>query len=133
LFPKGLNLCYIASALHERVEQAAIAAGVKTAPWLRHMVRQITITDVPASWREETSGERSHDSRDYDTRFMLRLDEPSQTKLQHRIKQFGASNPDLIRQLITPATPEDFPPSWHMRAAERHAPQPRPSRTSNRP
>jgi hypothetical protein len=40
---------YVASALHERVEKAATAAGVKIAPWLRHMVRQITITDFPRS------------------------------------------------------------------------------------
>lgn len=40
---------YVASALHERVEKAAIATGMNIAPWLRHMVRQITITDFPRS------------------------------------------------------------------------------------
>jgi len=43
---------YVASDLHERVEKAAAAAGMNTAPWLRSLVRQIAITDVPASWRE---------------------------------------------------------------------------------
>jgi predicted DNA-binding protein len=109
---------YVASALHERVKKAAIATGMKIAPWLRHMVRQITITDFPRSWQEERSEKRSHDSHTYGTRFMLRLDEPSQTKLQELVKQFGASKAEIIRQLINHTEPEDFPPSWHMRAAE---------------
>jgi hypothetical protein len=50
---------YVASALHERVEKAAIATGMKIAPWLRRMVRQITITDFPL-YRE-----KSHVSRTY--------------------------------------------------------------------
>ena len=79
---------YVKSELHERVEKAACRSGVKIAPWLRHMVRQITIADFPASWQEARSPERSHDSRTYGTRFMLRLDEPSQTKLQQLVKQF---------------------------------------------
>jgi predicted transcriptional regulator len=116
---------YVASELYEHVQQAAAAAGVKTAPWLRHMVRQVTIQDFPASWQVATPRERSHDSRTYTTRFMLRLDESSQTKLQQLITQFGASKADIIRQLIAQAKPEDFPPSWQMRATERRAPQAR--------
>jgi predicted DNA-binding protein len=110
---------YGASALHERVEKAAIATGMKIAPWLRHMVRQITITDFPRSWQEARSEKRSHDSRTYDRRFMLRLDEPSQTKLQQLVKQFEVSKAEIIRQLVAQAKPEDFPPSWQMSAAER--------------
>jgi hypothetical protein len=98
---------------------------VKAAPWLRHMVRQITITDFPASWQEAPPRERFHDSRTYTERFMLRLDESSQTTLQQLIKQFGASKADIIRQLIAQAKPEDFPPSWQMRATERRTQQPR--------
>jgi hypothetical protein len=60
----------------------------------------------------------SHDSRSYGTRFMLRLDEPSQTKLQQLVKQFGASKAKIIRQLIAQANDEDFPKSWQVRAAE---------------
>jgi hypothetical protein len=112
---------YVPFELHEDVKQAAAAAGVNIAPWLRHMVRQITITDFPASWQEERPAERSHDSRTYGTRFMLRLDEPSQTKLQQLITQFGASKAAIIRQLIAQAEPKDFPKSWQIRAAERRA------------
>jgi predicted DNA-binding protein len=116
---------YVASDLHSRVERATTAAGVKIAPWLRHMVRQTTTEDFPASWKEERSEERSHDSRMYGTRFMLRLDERSQTKLQQLVKQFGASKAEIIRQLIVQATPEDVPTSWQMRA---HACGPRQAR-----
>jgi predicted transcriptional regulator len=115
---------YVASALYERVEKAATAAGVNIAPWLRHMVRQMTMADVPASWQEARSEERSHDSRTYGTRFMLRLDDPSQAKLQQLVKQFGASKAEIIRQLIAQANDENFPKSWQMRAAE-HRVQPR--------
>jgi hypothetical protein len=90
-----------------------------TVPWLRHLVRQITVTDVPASWQEARSEERSHDSRLYGKRFMLRLDESSQTKLQQLVDQFEASKAAIIRQLIAQAEPEDFPLSGQMRASER--------------
>jgi hypothetical protein len=52
----------------------------------------------------------------------LRLDKTSQTRLQQLITQFGASKAEIIRQLILQAAPEDFPTSWHMRAAERSVP-----------
>ena len=55
---------------------------------------------------------------------MLRLDEPSQTKLEQLIRQLGVSKADIIRHLIAQAEPEDFPPSWQMRATERRAQQP---------
>jgi hypothetical protein len=108
---------YIESKLHEQVRKAAVATGVKTAHWLRHMVRQITITDFPASWQEARAEARSHDSRRYGTRFMLRLDAPSQTTLQQLVKPCGASQAAIIRQLIAHATPDAFPQSWHARAA----------------
>jgi Ribbon-helix-helix protein, copG family len=56
---------------------------------------------------------------------MLRLDEPSQTKLEQLIKEFGTSKADIIRQLIAQAKAEDFPPSWQMRTTERCTQQPR--------
>jgi predicted DNA-binding protein len=115
----------VESKLHERVQKAATTAGLKIASWLRHMARQITITDFPASWQEATPRERSHDSRMYLKRFMLRLDEPSQTTLEHLIKALGASKAEIIRHLITHATPEEFQESWHKRAAECRARQPR--------
>jgi predicted DNA-binding protein len=122
---------YVASDLHARVEQAAAAAGMKIAPWLRHMVRQVTIPDFPASWQEARSEERSHDSRTYGRRFMLRLDETSEIKLQQLVKQFGASKAEIIRQLIAQATTEDFPKRWQMWAAERSVPPMRRRETKN--
>jgi hypothetical protein len=103
---------YVDAALHEQVEKVATAAGMNIGPWLRSLVRQITIMDCPASWQAERSDERSHDSRTYGTRFMLRLDAIAPTKLQQLVKQFGASKAEIIRQLIMQATPEDYPPSW---------------------
>jgi len=90
------------------VEKAAMAAGVKIAPWLRTVVRQVTTADFPASWEVERLEERSHDSRIYGRRFMLRLDSPSETKLQQLITQFGASKAAIIRQLLVQAKPKDF-------------------------
>jgi hypothetical protein len=43
---------YVPSDLYVHVEKAAAAAGVNIAPWLRHMVRQMTVADFPASWQE---------------------------------------------------------------------------------
>jgi hypothetical protein len=91
---------YVDTELHARMEKTATAAGLKMAPWLRSLVRQITLTDFPVSWQAERSEKRSHDSSDYDTRFMLRLDKTSQTKLQQLMQQFGASKAHIIRQLI---------------------------------
>jgi hypothetical protein len=113
---------YVASDLHARVEKRAPAAGVNIAPWLRHIVRQMTIPDFPPSWQEAIPGERSHDSGTYGIRFMLRLDDLSQTKLQQLVEQFGVSKAEIIRQLIAQANAEDFPKSWHMRVAERSVP-----------
>jgi hypothetical protein len=110
---------YVPSELHERIEKAATAAGANIAPWLRHMVRQMTMVDVPTSWQEARAEKRSHDSRTYATRFMLRQDEPSQTKLHQLVTHFGASKAKIIRQLIAQASEEDFPKSWQMRVAER--------------
>jgi hypothetical protein len=113
---------YVPSGLHAQVQEAAIAAGVKAAPWLRRMVRQITIQDFPASWQEATPRERSHESHTSTARFMLRLDEPSETKLQQLINRFGTSKAAIIRHLLTHATPEDFPRTWPH--AGRRAPWP---------
>jgi hypothetical protein len=110
---------YVSSDLQERVQKAATAVGVKIAPWLRQMVRHITLTDFPTSWQEATPRTRSHDSRMYIKRFMLRLDEPSHTKLEQLIKEFGTSKAEITRHLIAHAKPEDLPPSWHLKAAER--------------
>ena len=102
---------YVDTALHARGKKAAMADGVKMAPWLRAMVRQITLTDFPARWQAARSEERSHDSRTYGKRFMLQLNKASQAKLQHLIRQFGTSKAHIIRQLLMQAKLEDFPSS----------------------
>jgi hypothetical protein len=91
---------FVDTELHQRVEKAAAAVGMKIAPWLRHLVRQMTIGDFPAGWQEARSEERSHDSPTYGTRL-------------------GASKAEVIRRLIAQATTEDVPNSWQVRAAER--------------
>jgi hypothetical protein len=111
---------YVASDLYGRVRNAAAAARLKTAPWLRHMVRHITMADFPTSWQEEQSDERSHDSRRYGKRFMLRLDEPTWETLEALSTHFERSGAEIIRQLLAQATPDTFPASWHLRVAERH-------------
>jgi predicted transcriptional regulator len=117
---------YVASALHARVEKAATAVGVKASPWLRHMVRRVTLQDFPTGWQEATPYERSHESRTYGMRFMLRLDGASHTKLQQLAQRCGASKAEIIRRLIAHATPEDVPPRWQLTTAARHArPAPR--------
>jgi hypothetical protein len=116
--------------LRERVDAAATAAGGDISAWLRHAVHLITAADFPASW-QATSAEhkrapqRSHDSRQYGTRFMLRLDEASLSKLDAFTQVFVTSRADVIRQLIMQATPKVFPKSWHLAAAERRQRQAR--------
>jgi hypothetical protein len=78
-------------------------------------MRQTMTADFPACWEAERLEERSHDSRIYGRRFMLRLDSPSETKLQKLMQQFGTSKAAIIRQLLVQAKPEDFPKSWQMR------------------
>jgi hypothetical protein len=78
---------------------------------VRDIVRQISIRDFPASWREEQPAVRSHDSREYDLRLMLRLNYITSRKFQDRVDHFQVSKAAIIRQLILQATPEDFPQS----------------------
>src|SRR5262249_52679400 len=114
----------------ERVEALATAAGGDISAWLRHAVQQVTVADFPASW-QATSAEqtraptRSHDSRQYGTRFMLRLDDASLAKLDAFTQVFLTSRADVIRQLIMQATPKVFPKSWHLAAQERRQRQAR--------
>jgi hypothetical protein len=112
--------CSVASALHQQVQQAAAAVGVKTAPWLRQMIRQVTPEDFPASWHEGHAAERSHESRRYGKRFMLRLDGQTWATLDVWSTHFERSAAEIIRQLLAQATPDTFPASWHRRVVERH-------------
>jgi hypothetical protein len=113
---------YVASELQARVEKAETAAGVNIASWIRQMVRQITMTDFPASWQAAIPTKRSHDSRTYGRRFLLRLDDPTREKLEELSTYFDTSAAEVIRQLIAQAAPADFPTNWQMRATERRAP-----------
>ena len=109
---------YVETELYQHVQKAATVARVKIAPWVRSMVHHVAIADFPASWQEARPAERSHESLVYSTRFMLRLNKTLQTKLQDLTERFAVSKADIIRQLITQANHEDFPPSWQMKAAE---------------
>lgn len=66
------------------------------------MLREITAVDFPASWRagdaprQGIPGGRSHDSRAYDQRFVLRLDETTRETLEHLSKHFNKSNAEII-------------------------------------
>jgi predicted transcriptional regulator len=123
---------YVDSDLYEAVQKAATTAGVTTAPWLRHMVRHIRMADFPASWQAEQAEERSHDSRVYGERFMLRLDAASEAKLQRLAEQFDVPRVEVIRQRLAQATPDTFPASWHLHVAERHGEQARAARRRSR-
>jgi hypothetical protein len=119
---------YVDANLYEAVRKAAAAAGLHTAPWLRQMVRHISMADFPASWHEGPAEERSHDSRRYGKRFMLRLDEPRRATLDALATHFETSGAEIIRQLLAQATPDTFPASWHRRVVERHGAQARRAR-----
>jgi predicted DNA-binding protein len=112
------------AALHQQVREAAKDAGVDVAPWLRHMMRQITKADFPKSWqagkteRRTSTALRSHDSRQYWKRFMLRLDDQASARLEALATHFGAPHAEVIRQLIVQARLDGFPESWHLAVEE---------------
>jgi hypothetical protein len=118
------------ATLHQDVGKAARGAGLEVAPWLRHMLREITAEDFPQSWQAAAQGttrpqasprvsRRSHDSRTYGKRFMLRLDESTWDTLDMLSQHFKQSHTEVIRQLIVQAHPEDFPQSWRLAVKER--------------
>jgi hypothetical protein len=117
----------VESELHQQVKRMVEANGGDVAPWLRQMLRAVSVADFPASWhagdvpRRKVSGDRSHDSQAYGKRFMLRLDERTWARLEGLARHFDKSNAEIIRQLIAQGTPEVFPKSWQLAAAERCA------------
>jgi hypothetical protein len=125
--PRHITSCFfmVDAALHRQVKAAATDAGSDVAPWLRHMMRQITRADFPKSWqarqteRRNATAPRSHDSRHYWKRFMLRLDDQAGERLEELASHFGEPHAEVVRRLIVQATLEDFPPSWHLAAEER--------------
>jgi predicted transcriptional regulator len=109
--------------LHQ-VQEAAESHSVPVAAWLRQATRQVTHQDFPPSWHAEAARggrARSHDSRYYGQRFMLRLDDETSTKLGTLMQTFDRSAAEIIRQLIAQAKPEDFPEGWHLALNEQRA------------
>jgi predicted transcriptional regulator len=105
--------------LLQEVQDAADSHGVSMAAWLRHAMHQVTRDDFPPSWHAGEAAVRSHDSRNYRTRFMLRLDDETSRKLNTLTQTFHRSAAEVIRQLIAQANPEDFPTSWPLAVEER--------------
>lgn len=89
--------------LLQQVRDFAAAHGGTVAAWVRHALRQVTTEAFPESWRARLTDVRSHDSRYYGQRFMLRLDETTTQKLQQLVEQFGMLRAEIIRQLIAQA------------------------------
>ena len=77
------------------------------------------VSGCTASWQEERSKERSHDSRTYDTGFMLRFGHLTRETLEVLSTHVNTPASEVIRRLIAQAIPEDFPKSWQMKASER--------------
>jgi hypothetical protein len=114
--------------LRERVEEVATTAGGDISVWLRHVVDLVTLADFPASWQaasaeQKSAPKRSHDLRQYGTRFMLRLDDASLGRLDEFTQFFQTCRAEVIRQLIMQATPKVFPKSWRLAAKERRQQQ----------
>jgi hypothetical protein len=93
------------SALHQEVRQAAEDAGADIAPWLRHMLREITVVDFPASWRAGDAPRRGRSCglmsrrgrrwRAYPgtsrSRALRSFDSSSSRRLQGRFRRAGRS------------------------------------------
>jgi predicted transcriptional regulator len=105
-------------ALIQQVENAAEAHGVTVAAWLRHAMRQVRLEDFPPSWRAGETAARSHDPGSFHRKFGLRLDEGTARKLEALTETFDRSAAEIIRQLITQATPEVFPQDWQLAVKE---------------
>jgi hypothetical protein len=127
-YTSGKSDILVDPELLQEVQEAADAHGVTVAAWLRHAMRQMTHKGFPPNWHAEAARGgrlRSHDSRYYGQRFMLRLDDETSTKLGTLMQTFDRSAAEIIRQLIAQAAPEDFPQSWHLAVAERRQPDAR--------
>jgi hypothetical protein len=99
----------LAAQVHTIVD----SAGVSVARWLRHALHQISPADFPASWQavDPQRPLRSHDSRQYARRLMVRFDETTCQRLQTLAQQADCSAAAMIRYLIMQGTPDDVPPN----------------------
>jgi hypothetical protein len=102
---------------------------VDVAPWPRHRLRDISREYFPRSSQSSAdhvptissvgrAARRSHDSRAYERRFMLRFKRAPRKRLQALAKWFNTSQAEVMRQLMAQARPEAFPESWHRAVAE---------------
>jgi hypothetical protein len=115
------------SELLQEVRDAADAHRTSVAAWGRHAMQQVSIEDVPASWRAEATTIRSHASGYDDRRFQLRLGQAAQRKLGSLMQAVDRSAAEIIRPLMTQATPERLPSSWQMTAHEHRAREAQPT------
>jgi len=104
--------------LLQQVQDAAAADGASVAAWVRHAMRQVTRDDFPAHWCAGETDPRSHNSRTYGKRFMLRLDARTWAHLEELSTHFDTSSAKVIHYLVTQAKPKDFPESWQLVAEE---------------
>ena len=82
--------------LLQQVQDAAAVHGATVAAWIRHAIRQISGADFPPSWHPEAAQDdrpRSHDSRQYGTRFVLRLDASTHGRLGDLSHHFTGRTP----------------------------------------
>jgi predicted transcriptional regulator len=120
--------------VRDRVHAAARAAGGDASAWVCHHLHQATLADLPAQWQTGEAALRSHDSRYYGKRYMMRLDDATWDKLEALSKRFGKSIAEVIRELVAHAEVEDFPPSWQKVVDPRQTPsRPHPSRRRTTP
>jgi predicted DNA-binding protein len=104
-----------------RVHAAARAAGGEASTWTCHLLQHVTLTDLPTHWQTGEPDPHAHDSRFYDQRYMLRLNAPTRQKLDALAEHCGKSIAEIVRHLVTQATPEDFPQDWWTTDGRRRA------------
>ena len=66
---------------------------------------------------------RSHDSRYYGKRFMLRLDTATWERLEALSRHFSMSIAEVVRQLVAQTEIEDVPPTWPVAVHASRTPQ----------
>jgi predicted transcriptional regulator len=111
--------------LLQHVQEAAENHSVTVAAWLRQAMRQVTLEEFSASWREGKSVPRSHESGYYHRTFGLRLDAVTSHTLEVLTQTFDRSAAEIIRQLIAQARSEVFPESWQLAVEECRQPDAR--------
>jgi hypothetical protein len=110
--PADILVVRLESNVRTQLHTAAKAAGADASAWVCHVLHQVTLEDMPTAWRTGEPDPRSHDSRYYGRRFMLRLDDDTSETLEDLSEHFKKPAAEIIRHLVTHATLEDFPPDW---------------------